>query len=119
MQSNMFRILCFLLPLALACCSIEPVASGDWQVTIDLADTNRQETWSIDGDGQIAIQRQSVTVTTAVELAGSRLSWTLDGVDSGLGMPANFSGTVNGDSLAGTLYAQAGNFTVRGERIRD
>ncbi len=101
---------------ALIACDIQPVAVGTWQVKIGDGQDPRQEIWTISGAGQITLARDSGNITTAVELAGSRVSWTTGSMEPTASDRVNFSGTVNGNELSGTLFSQQGNHTVTGTR---
>lgn len=108
---------CLLAVPGLAACFIEPVSSGSWQIEVEQDAGPRLETWNISGDGRLTIRRGEATLSTSVEQAGSRISGTLDDTGPGLAAPANFSATVNGDSLSGTLFTQQGNVIFRGTRL--
>lgn len=102
--------------VALTGCDIQPVAVGSWDVRIADQQGSRQETWTITDTRQITLAGDNGTVTTDVELAGSRVSWTTGSMATDATDRVNFSGTVDGNQLAGTLYAQQGNSTVTGTR---
>lgn len=108
---------CLLAVASLVACDIEPVSSGSWQIEVEQDSGPRLETWNITGDGRLTIRRGEATLNTTVEQAGSRISGTLEETGPGLAAPANFSATVNGDSLAGTLFTQQGNVIFRGTRL--
>jgi len=110
-------ILLLLLSALVSACDIEPVSSGRWRIEIAQEAGVRVETWTIGGDGQLRIEQNGASLTLAVQQSGSRVSGTLEGV--GGAAPANFSATVNGDTLAGTLFTQQGNLTFRGQRLSD
>ncbi|GAB5500392.1 MAG: hypothetical protein PsegKO_27030 [Pseudohongiellaceae bacterium] len=111
-----WRLLIALAIGALVACDIQPVAVGTWQVQVGDGQDTRQEIWTISDAGQITLARDSGSITTAVELAGSRVSWTTGSMEPTASDRVNFSGTVNGNELSGTLFSQQGNRTVTGTR---
>ena len=113
-----WSLLILLAVSGLTACDIQPVAVGSWQIEIGDEPDTSQETWTITEAGQIRLQRGGDTETTDVELAGSRVSWTLGSLDPQATDRINFSGTVDGNRLSGTLYSQQGNRTVTGSRLQ-
>lgn len=109
---------CLILVLGtVTACDIQPVAVGQWQVNIESDQGIDSQTWTINNNGLIEIRSDTGTVETAVETAGSRFSWTLGPATSDVETPRNFSGTVNGNRFSGTLFSQAGNVDVSGNRL--
>lgn len=112
----------FLLPflLLLAACDIEPVGAGNWSIQIETNTGSESSAWLIAPSGAINVTGGRITIGdgTAV-LAGSRISWsgTLPNpADPAAPLNVNFNGTVDGNSLQGTLYTTLGNWTVTGTR---
>jgi hypothetical protein len=105
------------LSLFQTACDIEPVGSGVWNVIIENPDGTLLSIWSITENGTLNMTDENITVVDGVELEGSRISWSNEIQDSsGAAMTINFSGTVDGDTLQGTIFTTEGNSTVTGER---
>jgi len=104
--------------LVLTACDIQSVSVGEWDISVNAAGGEQQSIWTISEQGSITMESQGLTIVTETELAGSRLSWTGEYIDaSGQSHSANFSGTVDGNSLEGTIFTQEGNMTVAGSRM--
>ena len=105
--------------LLLAACDIRHVAVGEWDITVELPGGEQRGHWSVGDDDRIAVRLFASNLTTDAELVGSRLIWAGeigDWEDKRSSQRVSFSGTINGNSLAGTLYTTRGNFWVNGSR---
>jgi len=107
------------ISLFLAACDIESVSVGDWNISVDTEFGMRSSVWTIAADGTITIAGDAIRVVNGAILEGSRISWS-DEIpnpsDSGQVMRINFSGTVDGNNLQGTIFTTLGNLTVNGTR---
>ena len=129
-KNSQFRILktlrlvnCLVFCNALAACDIQSVSVGEWAISTEGypdPSSTAQATWTITDSPSLSIVGTPLLDVEEIELVGSRLMWSSSLADptSPNGEPSrvNFNGTVNGNSLAGTLFTQFGNFTVRGVR---
>jgi len=119
MRSLLKAAALIVLPLSFAACDIEPVSVGIWQVELDSPDGIQPSVWMISADGTIGMTGGTVSVVEGATLEGSRILWSDEipnPVGQGQTLTINFSGTVDGDSLAGTLFTTSGNFSVNGTR---
>lgn len=105
----------------LAACDIRPVGEGNWDIQVQTTYNVRSTTWSMSEDGTVTISGDISANITDAQFAGSRVSWS--GLISNPDMPdenlsVNFSGTVDGNTIQGTLFSTLGNWTVAGTRQR-
>lgn len=113
---------CFLLPLLflLAACDIEPVATGAWSIQTATNTGSETSIWTIAATGTIDASGGAITIDAgSVVLAGSRISWSgtmPDPANAATPLNVNFNGTVDGNSMQGTLYTPLGNWSVSGSR---
>ena len=105
--------------LFLAACDIESVSVGDWNIIVDTEFGMQSSVWTIAADGTITIAGDAIRVVNGAILEGSRISWS-DEISNPSGfeqmMRINFSGTVDGNNLQGTIFTTLGNLTVNGTR---
>lgn len=101
-------------------CDIQPVGAGVWDITIDAPQGSQTSIWTIGADDTISMAGESVAQADEVRLNGSRITWSMqtsEAIDASNAVQrTNFIGTVNGDSLAGTVFTTQGNFSVKGTR---
>lgn len=107
----------------LAACDIPSVSEGQWNVVtegIGPGGINLESVWVVTDLPSLTVEGEPALVVDEIELVGSRMSWSSEMTDpSNSASPTlrvNFNGTVNGNSFAGTLFTQFGNFIVRGTR---
>jgi len=110
------KLLTLVVLAGLSACDIPPIAVGTWNVEIGDAPNAASEVWTISETEQITLERSGRSETTTVELAGSRVSWTLGSMGQDATDRINFSGTVDGNELNGTVFSQQGNRSVTGTR---
>lgn len=107
------------ISLFLAACDIESVSVGDWNIIVDTEFGMQSSVWTITADGTITIAGDAIRVVEGAILEGSRISWS-DEISNPSGseqmMRMNFSGTVDGNNLQGTIFTTLGNLTVNGTR---
>ena len=105
--------------LFLAACDIESVSVGDWNIIVDTEFGMQSSVWAITADGTITIAGDAIRVVEGAILEGSRILWS-DEISNPSGseqmMRINFSGTVDGNNLQGTIFTTLGNLTVNGTR---
>jgi len=105
--------------LFLAACDIESVSVGDWNIIVDTEFGMQSSVWAITADGTITIAGDAIRVVEGAIFEGSRISWS-DEISNPSGseqmMRINFSGTVDGNNLQGTIFTTLGNLTVNGTR---
>ena len=105
--------------LFLGACDIESVSVGDWNIIVDTEFGMQSSVWTIATDGTITIAGDAIRVVNGAILEGSRISWS-DEISNPSGseqmMRINFSGTVDGNNLQGTIFTTFGNLTVNGTR---
>ena len=105
--------------LFLAACDIEFVSVGNWNIIVDTEFGMQSSVWAITADGTITIAGDTIRVVEGAILEGSRISWS-DEISNPSGseqmMRINFSGTVDGNNLQGTIFTTFGNLTVNGTR---
>ncbi|MFT4861555.1 MAG: hypothetical protein ACI95C_000765 [Pseudohongiellaceae bacterium] len=117
MQQFLLRLVAAALCTGLAACDIQPVSVGSWQTQTDLTENSLQATWTITVSETLQSTGQWSFSAEQVELDGSRIAFSGQiPLASGSLVDGNFSGTVSGNSLQGTFYTTAGNFTVSGQR---
>ena len=107
------------ISLFLAACDMESVSVGDWNISVDTEFGMRSSVWTIAADGTITIAGDAIRVVNGAILEGSRISWSdeiLNPSGSEQMMRINFSGTVDGNNLQGTIFTTFGNLTVNGTR---
>lgn len=107
--------------LALTACDIPPVGEGVWDMQVQTMYNVRSTTWAMAEDGTVNITGDISATISNAEFTGSRVSWS--GLISNPDMPTenlsvNFSGTVDGNRIQGTLFSTLGNWTVAGTRQR-
>ena len=103
--------------LSLIACDIEPISVGSWEIQIETAAGIEAGVWTITADGTMTMAGEPVTVVEGLVLEGSRIAWTLESEnpeEAGQMMTTNFSGTVDGRRLSGTLFTPLGNSSVNG-----
>jgi hypothetical protein len=104
--------------IVLSACDIQSVSVGEWDISVNTSAGQQQSVWTVSEQGTITMVSQGETVVTDVEMAGSRLSWAGEfSGESGQTLSANFSGTVDGSQLEGTIFTREGNMTVTGSRM--
>ena len=108
------------LAASLVACDIEAVSVGLWNIEMDTPEGRQTSVWTIAADGKINMSGDTVTVTGDAILEGSRIFWsgqTPETSDASAAMMnINFSGTVDGDSMQGTIFTTLGNYSVTGIR---
>lgn len=119
MKSDRASPVCMLpLLLLLNGCDIEPVSAGVWSVQMETATEVVSSTWTIDAAGRIAVAGGAVAILDgSTVLEGSRISWsgTMPNTDNPAApLNVNFSGTVDRNTLHGTLFTTLGNWSVSG-----
>lgn len=107
----------------LVACDIQSVSVGEWAVIteeIGAGDSDMESVWTISDDPTLSVQGNPALEVGEIELVGSRMSWSSEMTDpsdpESETTRVNFNGTVNGNTFAGTLFTQFGNFIVRGTR---
>ncbi len=117
MTGSKTRYAPFLLIMLLTRCDIQPISVGSWRTQLLLPESSISSTWVIEADETLAISGGLNLTVDSIQLDGSRIAFTsqLPLSDQQL-IEANFSGTVSGNSLQGTFFTTAGNFTLSGER---
>jgi len=116
---NPMRILLLALILSsgLTACDIQPISVGTWQTETTTETDSLQAMWTITANETLQSSGQWSFSAEQVELDGSRIAFSSQiPLSTGVLVDGNFSGTVSGNSLQGTFYTTAGNFTVAGER---
>ncbi len=122
MQARNRRRCFFLLPLILllAACDIEPVGAGQWSIQIEMNTGSESSIWTIAPTGEMNVSGSAVTIDDgSAVLAGSRISWSgtmANPANPVTPLNVNFAGTVDRNSLQGTLYTTLGNWSVTGTR---
>lgn len=112
----------FLLPLIflLAACDMEPVGAGQWSIQIEMSTGSEASNWIIAPTGEINVSGSAITIGDgSAVLAGSRISWSgtmPNPANPVTPLNVNFDGTVDRNSLQGTLYTTLGNWSVTGTR---
>lgn len=109
------------LLLVLTACDISPVGEGVWDIQVQTLYNVRSTTWEMSEDGTVTITGDINATITNAEFTGSRVSWS--GLISNPDVPTenlsvNFSGTVDGSRIQGTLFSTLGNWTIAGTRQR-
>lgn len=103
----------------LTACS-ERVSVGVWDVEISSADGLETAVWTITDPGGITMAGGTVVSADEVDLVGSRINWASGTANpddrSAPSQRMTFTGTVNGDTLSGTIYTTEGNKNVSGTR---
>ena len=107
----------------LAACDIQSVSVGQWNVItegIGEGGSNLESVWVVSDLPSLTVEGEPALDVDEIELVGSRMSWSSEMTDPSDSespmLRVNFNGTVNGNSFAGTLFTQFGNFIVRGTR---
>ncbi|HAJ76961.1 MAG: hypothetical protein QGG54_01625 [Gammaproteobacteria bacterium] len=101
-------------------CEIEPVSVGTWEIEVTTDSGLQSSVWTITADANITVSADTERDLNEVVLAGSRITWSAElpnPDDPSLGLlNMNFRGTVDGNTLQGTLFSTLGNFSVAGTR---
>ena len=109
-----------ILPLLVSACDMERVSEGSWDILVETPAGTRSSVWTISDEPALTMSGETPLTAAEVDLQGSRIFWSTEMPDSnnpsGPMLRETFAGTVNGDSLAGTIYTTSGNFSVRGTR---
>jgi len=117
---NLFRIFpIFVIFSFLIKCDLEPISAGTWSIEVVAEQGVQSSVWTITADGTISIDGDTTRVVNEVVLEGSRIYWSdniPDPAEPGQTMNLNFSGTVDGNDLGGTIFTTLGNLTVNGVR---
>ncbi len=117
MQQFLLKLITAALCTGLAACDIQPISVGSWQTETALPDNSLQATWVINANETLQSAGQWNFSIDQVELDGSRIAFSGQiPLANGVPIDGNFSGTVSGNSLQGTFFTTAGNFTVSGKR---
>lgn len=122
MNTRLSLLRCILLPLLLSliACDIEPVAAGRWSIQTETQSGTESSEWVITASGAIAVSGGSVSILDeSIVLAGSRISWSgtmANPDDPAQLLNVNFNGTVDRNTLQGTLFTTLGNWSIVGSR---
>lgn len=119
-MKSVSRAMAFLaMTVLVTACDIEAVSVGEWNIITDTPSGAQPSVWSIAADGEISMVGDTVTAVVADFIEGSRFAWSLElpnPENSAEPLNVNFSGTVDGDRLQGTIFTTLGNFSVSGIR---